>query len=64
MGKVCANLDKIFNSFCINFLTTCNIFSSLRLFPPNFLLKYDQEELYDYKDILNEELYVNGTRII
>jgi hypothetical protein len=30
----------------------------------DFLLKYDQEELYDYKDILNEELYVNGTRII
>ena len=30
----------------------------------DFILKFDQEELYDYKDMLNEELYANEIRII
>lgn len=30
----------------------------------DFILKFDQQEKYDYKDILNEELYANQVRII
>ena len=30
----------------------------------DFILKFDQQEKYDYKDILNEELYANEIRII